>query len=99
MMRLIISFLLLLAFCGISFPQKRNCQCRKATAEDKTIWGHIADEYEEERPVKRIHGVVRDVFEEPSYETLVEVFPDDGTDKTPTSDSHERLVQGMLRIG
>jgi protocatechuate 3,4-dioxygenase beta subunit len=91
MLKLIISSLLVLALCSSGLPQK-NCQCRKATADDKTIWGHIATEVQEKRPVKKLHGIIHDALGERLENALVEVFADDGTEITPTSDSNIRVA-------
>lgn len=91
MLRLIISALLMLALCESGLPQK-SCQCRNATAGDKTIWGHIATQEKETRAVKKVYGVVHDPLGGRLEDALVEVFADDGTDVTPTSDSKKRVA-------
>ena len=91
MRKLIISALLLLALCESSLPQT-SCRCRSATADDKTIWGHIATEEKEVRTVKKVQGVVRDPVGGRLEDALVEVFADDGTDITPTSSSKIRVA-------
>ena len=81
--------------CSVALPHG-NCRCRKATADDETIWGHIANQYTEERPVRSIEGEVRDVLGGAIEEALVEVFADDGNLLTPTS-RHRRVA--ACRVG
>lgn len=91
MLKLIVA-ILVIPTIGSAALQQRNCRCRKATADDQTIWGHIANQYEEERPVRSIQGTVLDPVDSPIEGALVEVFPDDGKDSTPTSFSHRRVA-------
>ena len=95
-MKLIIAILVIHTIGSAALPQG-NCRCRKATADDQTIWGHIANQYEEERPVRSIHGTVRNPVDYPIEGALVEVLPDDGKDSTPTSNSHRRVA--ACRVG
>ena len=91
MMKLVIAILLIHTICSAALPQG-SCRCRKATADDETIWGHIASAYEEERPVRSIRGTVRDPLDAPIEGALVEVFADNGKDRTPTSSTHTRVA-------
>lgn len=91
MMKLIIAILVVHIICIAAFPNG-NCRCRNATADDQTIWGHTANSYEEERPVRSIQGTVRDPLDSPLEGALVEVFADDGKDQTPTSSTHKRVA-------
>jgi protocatechuate 3,4-dioxygenase beta subunit len=57
-----------------------------------TIWGRIATQEKETRAVKKVYGVVHDPLGGRLEDALVEVFADDGTDVTPTSDSKKRVA-------
>ena len=90
-MKLIIAILVIHLICIAAFPNGK-CRCRKATADDQTIWGHIASSYVEETPIRSIHGTVRNPVDSPVEGALVEVFEDNGKYPTPTSSAHKRVA-------
>ena len=62
-----------------------------------TWWGHMANEQSEESPLKGIKGKVVAPNEEPVEGALVEVFNDDGSTRTPTSQKQQRVA--ACRVG
>jgi len=90
-MKLILTLLLILIAVSEATPLV-NCGCTKAEPTDKTIWGHMARDYSLQTPRQSIQGKVLDPRGDPVYGALVEVFADDGTDRTPTSQKRQRVM-------
>src|ERR1044072_3477662 len=74
-----------------------SCGCEKVDASEKTWWGHIANAGAEELPLKRIQGKVVAPNEEPVEGALFEVFTNDGSTGTPTSQKEQRVA--ACRVG
>ena len=81
---------LFVAMASVASGQKA-VGCSPATDNDKTIWGHIAVEFDAERSISKLSGTVRAPDDSAIKSALVEVFVDDGN-STPTFPSAKRVI-------
>src|SRR5271157_4659714 len=93
-------FLVLLLYAITAYGEANSVgPCQTATENDRTHWGHVwGVTHFEEVPLKRLSGIVHDLWGQPIPEALVEIFPwkKGEPDPVPSDDNARHRIAACI---